>query len=148
MFTYKYKREKPIKPFKKGGGIMKLSKMFAEEIDIELSSNSHLSETEIRNYIRKWPDLIYDILIMMKNNIKMSEYSFHLPDGTGALEFKLDRQSKLLDIKFDIINKYNTQKRFSDLLVKIYEDIEHESRIKYNFLKEGLINRDEVDRLL
>jgi hypothetical protein len=105
---------------------MHLNDLFSNEIKIDFANDLHISESKIKEYIHRWPDEIYEIIIMLQNSDQLKHYIYHLPNGDGVLEFNLNEKNKKIDIIFHNINNLKLHKRFKHLLGKIYEDIMYE----------------------
>jgi len=107
-----------------------LKDMLSEAICIDFHTHLNLSEAELKDIISKWPEQIYGIIIMMQREESLSHYVFRLPNGNGLLDFTLDKERKTMNIKYQELSKLTFEKKFSELLGDVYQDIQIENEIK------------------
>tara|TARA_Y100000591_G_C21457435_1_gene509105 strand:+ start:80 stop:478 length:399 start_codon:yes stop_codon:yes gene_type:complete len=102
---------------------MHLDDLLSNEIQIDFDNNLGIKPGVIKSIIHKWPDQIYDIIIMMQKDKKLSHYVFQLPDASGVLELNLNRKTKKLNVVFYDKNTLSNQRKFKTLLGEVYADI-------------------------
>ncbi len=110
---------------------MHLDELLSKEIEIDFDTNLTIRESKLKSIIHKWPDQIYDIIIMMQKDPALEHYVFQLPDTSGVLEFNLNRKTKKIDINFFDKNDLNNQRKFKSLLGEVYADILEEQALEH-----------------
>ena len=109
---------------------MHLDDLLSNEIQIDFDNNLGIKPCVIKSIIHKWPDQIYDIIIMMQKDKELSHYVFQLPDASGTLEFNLNRKTKKLNVVFYDKDDLTNQRKFKTLLGEVYADILEEQALE------------------
>ena len=128
---------------------MHLDELLSKEIEIDFETNLTIRESKIKSIIHKWPDQIYDIIIMMQKDRALKHYVFQLPDTSGVLEFNLNRKTKKIDINFYNKNDLKNQRKFKSLLGEVYADILEEQALEHmNYTIYDKQLNDDINNLL
>tara|TARA_B100000131_G_C17746496_1_gene463331 strand:+ start:145 stop:540 length:396 start_codon:yes stop_codon:yes gene_type:complete len=128
---------------------MHLDELLSKEIEIDFETNLTIRESKIKSIIHKWPDQIYDIIIMMQKDRSLKHYVFQLPDTSGVLEFNLNRKTKKIDINFYNKNDLKNQRKFKSLLGEVYADILEEQALEHmNYTIYDKQLNDDISKLL
>ena len=128
---------------------MHLDDLLSKEIEIDFDKNLAIKESVIKSIIHKWPDQIYDIIIMMQKNSSLKHYVFQLPDASGVLEFNLNRNIKKIDIHYYDKNDLSNQRKFKSLLGEVYADIlEDHALEQVNYSQFDQHSKQDLDQFL
>ena len=105
------------------GGHMQLAELLLKEVKIEFCSNLSIDLDRLKEFIKKWPSEIFNIIIYLQYSKISDHYLYKLPNNEGILEFELDKKTKQLDVTFHPRQKVTFKTRFKHLLGEVFEDI-------------------------
>ena len=102
---------------------MQLSELLSQEIFVDFCPKLHVNEEKIKDFIRRWPSQIYEIVISLQRATHTDHYLYKLPSNEGILEFELNKKTNKLDVTFHPRQKVTFKTRFKHLLGEVFEDI-------------------------
>ena len=114
---------------------MHLNELLSNEIYLDFTPDLHIREDRIRAFIHRWPEQIYEIIILLQKDNDTDHYIFQLPSGEGVLEFDVNNGTNTIDITFHNRDNLKFHRKFKMLLGEVFEDILSEKTKKKVHIK-------------